>query len=57
MIEGCEHVLESKKATQSFAPEKAHIRSTRAVVQLVFFLHVGALVSVLPSSAPRKSGV
>ena len=53
----CEHVLESKKSTESVAREKTHIRGTRAVLQLVFLLHVGALVSALPSSAPRKSVV
>ena len=53
----CEHVLESKKATESVAREKPYIRGTRAVSKLVFLLHVGALVSALPSSAPRKSGV
>ena len=53
----CEHMLESKKATESVAREKTHIRGTRAVSQLVFLLHVGALVSALPSSAPRKSDV
>ena len=53
----CEHVLESKKATESVAREKTHIRGTRAVSQLVFLLHVGALVSALPWSAPRKSDV
>ena len=53
----CEHVLESKKATESVAREKTHIRGTRAVSQLVFLLHVGALVSAWPSSAPRKSDV
>ena len=53
----CEHVLEGKKATESVAREKTHIRGTRAVSQLVFLLHVGALVSALPSSAPRKSDV
>ena len=53
----CEHMLESKKATESVAREKTHMRGTRAVSQLVFLLHVGALVSALPLSAPRKSGV
>ena len=53
----CEHVLESKKAAESVAREKPHMRGTRAVSQLVFLLHVGALVSALPSSAPRKSDV
>ena len=53
----CEHMLESKKATESVAREKTHIRGTRAVLQLVVLLHVGALVSALPSSAPRKSDV
>ena len=53
----CEHVLESKKATESVGREKTHIRGTRAVSQLVFLLHVGALVSAWPSSAPRKSDV
>ena len=53
----CEHVLESMKATESAAREKPHMRGTRAVSQLVFLLHVGALVSALPSSAPRKSDV
>ena len=52
-----EHVLESKKSTESVAHEKSHIRGTRAVAQLVFLLHVGALVSASPLSAPRKSGV
>ena len=53
----CAHVLQSKKATESVAREKTHIRGTRAVSQLVFLLHVGALASALPSSAPRKSDV
>ena len=55
--ERCEHMVESKKATESVAREKTHIRGTRAVSQLVFLMHVGALVSALPSSAPRKSDV
>ena len=41
----------------SESKRKTHIRGTRAVSQLVFLLHVGALVSALPSSAPRKSDV
>ena len=53
----CEHVFESKKATESVAREKTYIRGTRAISKLVFVLHVGALVSALPSSAPRKSDV
>ena len=53
----CKHVFESKKSMESVAHEKTHIRCTRAIPQLVFLLHVGALVSALPLSAPRKSDV
>ena len=47
-------MLESKKATDSVAREKTDIRGTRAVLQIVFLLHVGALVSTWPSSAPQN---
>ena len=53
----CERVLESMKATGSVVREKTYIRGTRAVLQLVCLLHVGALVSALPLSAPRKNSV